>query len=693
MTSKKSPYRAEIDGLRAFAVLSVVGFHAFPLWVTGGFTGVDIFFVISGFLITGHIFEKLDEGTFRFSDFFQRRIRRIFPALIVVMASALVFGWCVLLADEYAQLGKHVASGAAFIINFILANEVGYFDLSVELKPMLHLWSLAVEEQFYIVWPLCLWLAWKKKFNLLAVTLIVLLISFIWNLTWVTVHPTETFYWPFSRFWELLSGSVLAWFTVQKRKSLYSEKLNNLKYLNDFVGGARIFLQSTIAVNVMSLVGFLLLASSTLLLDYQLPFPSAWALLPILGALLVIGVGSKAWLNRVFLMNPIAVWFGLISYSLYLWHWPILSYLHIIEVGTPDKYLRIAAVFVSIFLAWVTYKFIETPIRFGKVRQKLKSISLVVVMVALGSIGLFVSKHDFSNVRKTEDLIFNKRLENRIGTSNRWYEGKEDWLFLGNSYEHTVEKLRLSTKPKNSDIESLKSTLSELSEVALGTNTKLALVVGPNKSTIYPEYLPDKFVPSDKRYFSFFADVLKDVPNLVLYDPTDDFLRQKNIEGILYYRTDTHWNSKAAFLAYEGVANRLSLPVPDVNFELNSDGYPGELLGVAGLENFPLHGGDSWRFTIEQPPKLAREDVSALSPIQSFGAQEIVVNSNALSDKTVWVVGDSFTGALRPYIYSTFKKTYYLGHWNKRLSDLASILRNASEKPDVIIIVRVERSF
>lgn len=609
------------------------------------------------------------------------------------MVSSLVFGWFVLLADEYAHLGKHVASGAAFIINFILANEVGYFDLSVELKPMLHLWSLAVEEQFYIVWPLCLWLAWKKKFNLLAVTLIVLLISSIWNLTWITVHPTETFYWPFSRFWEFLSGSVLAWFTVKKRKFLYSEKLNNLKCFNYFVGEASIVLQSTIAVNAMSLVGFLLLASSTLLLDYQLPFPSAWALLPIVGALLVIGAGSKALLNRVFLMNPIAVWFGLISYPLYLWHWPILSYLHIIEIGTPDKYLRIAAVSVSIFLAWVTFKLIEIPIRFGKAREKLKSISLVVAMVALGGIGVFVGKNDFSDVRKTEALIFNKRLENRIGSSNRWYEGKDDWLFLGNSYDHTVEKLRLSTKPKNSDIESLKSILSGLSEVAEDTQTQLAMVVGPNKSTIYSEFLPTQFVPSDKRYFSFFADVLKDVPNLVLYDPTGDFLRQKEIEGILYYRTDTHWNSKAAFLTYEGMANRLGLPVPDVNFELNSDVYPGDLLGIAGLEDFPLEGGDSWRFTIEQTPKLMREDVSALSLTQSFGAQEIVVNSNALSDKTAWVVGDSFSGALSPYIYSTFRKTYFLGHWSKRLADLAADLRNASEKPDVIIVVRVERSF
>ncbi|WP_417833956.1 acyltransferase family protein [Thalassospira xiamenensis] len=693
MPTEKSSYRAEIDGLRAFAVLSIVTYHAFPLWITGGFTGVDVFFVISGFLITSHIFEKLDSGTFSFFDFFQRRIRRIFPALILVMASSLVFGWFVLLDDEYAQLGKHVASGAAFIVNFVLANEVGYFDISGELKPMLHLWSLAVEEQFYIVWPLCLWFAWKKNFNLLTVTVIVLLISFFYNIILVSGNPTETFYWPFSRFWELMSGSVLAWCSLQSRKSLLSDKIANIKYLGHSIGKVNLILQGATAINVMSLLGFLLLAASVLLINNSLSFPSGWAFLPVLGTLFVLGGGDKAWLNRVFLMNPLAVWFGLISYSLYLWHWPILSYLHIIEDGTPNKYVRIAAIIVAIFLAWVTYQFTEKPIRFGKGRGKPGSILLVITMVALGAFGFLISKGYFSDAQRVEDLILSKRLENRIGPSNRWYQGKDDWLFLGNSYEHTVEKLRLAIKPKISDIERLKTTFLELSEVARDSRTKVALLVGPNKSTIYPEYLPAQFVPSDKRYFSFFADALDDVPNLILHDPTDDLLKQKNVEGKLYYQTDTHWNKKGAFLAYEGMARKLGLPIPDVHFELEF-GYGGSgLMKMSGLYDLPLHGDDHWKFTIEQPPKLTREDVSVIPLAQSFGAEEIVSNSNSLTGKKVWVVGDSFSSAVNPYIYSTFKKIYYLGHWHKRLADLPTDLRNASEKPDVIIIVRVERSF
>ena len=216
LSPNKSTYRAEIDGLRAFAVLSVVFFHAFPSGFKGGFIGVDVFFVISGFLITSHIFQSLEKGQFSFIDFFSRRIRRIFPALILVMICSLAFGWFVLLSDEFNQLGKHVAGGAAFVSNFIFAGEVGYFSTESEYKPMLHLWSLAVEEQFYIFWPLILWVTWKMRQNLLLICLFFMLSSFLINIFWVNRFPTEIFFWPFGRFWELLIGSVLAWLMLYK---------------------------------------------------------------------------------------------------------------------------------------------------------------------------------------------------------------------------------------------------------------------------------------------------------------------------------------------------------------------------------------------------------------------------------------------------------------------------------------------
>ena len=385
----KSSYRSEIDGLRAFAVLSVVAFHAFPTWLKGGFIGVDVFFVISGFLITSHIFENLDKGQFSFTDFFGRRIRRIFPALILVMACSLAFGWFALLADEFAQLGKHVASGAAFITNFILVDESGYFDNAAETKPMLHLWSLAVEEQFYIVWPLVLWLAWKRKFNLLTITILVAVVSFYLNLRFVKSHPTETFFWSVGRFWELLSGSILAWLLLYKSDLLSRFKLWIDKFLVRIIHSKEVEADGSTTSNLMSFFGLLLLVYGVIRINESLSFPSKWALIPVLGAVLIIASGSKAWLNRVFLMNPIAVWFGLISYPLYLWHWPILSFLQIVEGEMPHRDARILAVLLSIFLAWVTYRFIERPIRFG-VKKSIWSINLSLFLMVIGIGGFIV---------------------------------------------------------------------------------------------------------------------------------------------------------------------------------------------------------------------------------------------------------------------------------------------------------------
>jgi peptidoglycan/LPS O-acetylase OafA/YrhL len=156
-------YRADIDGLRAVAILSVVGFHAFPKLIHGGFIGVDIFFVVSGFLISTILFGSLEKDSFSFVEFYSRRIRRIFPGLIVVLIAAFTAGWFLLLADEYKQFGSHLAGGAGFISNLILWNESDYFDNAAETKPLLHLWSLGIEEQFYIIWPLLPWAGWKES--------------------------------------------------------------------------------------------------------------------------------------------------------------------------------------------------------------------------------------------------------------------------------------------------------------------------------------------------------------------------------------------------------------------------------------------------------------------------------------------------------------------------------------------------
>lgn len=362
-------YRADIDGLRAIAVLAVVAFHAFPSLLAGGFIGVDIFFVISGFLISDIIFSNLEHNSFSIVEFYRRRIKRIFPALLLVLISCLVFGWFLLLADEYRSLGKHIVAGSVFLSNFALWKESGYFDISSALKPLLHLWSLAIEEQFYIIWPVLMALVWKNKLSFVTATAIVAAISFSFSIYTIDSEPTAAFYLPFPRFWELMLGSLLA-FIVLHQPNLIA------KYKNP---------QSALGVALI-IFGFFVLDSFSL-------FPGWWALLPTLGAFLIISAGSEAWFNRNILSNKYLVWFGLISYPLYLWHWPILSFATIINNGEPDAIMRMALIVISIALAWLTFRFVEKPIRSGNISD-LKIILMLALMAAVAGTGLLIFKKD-----------------------------------------------------------------------------------------------------------------------------------------------------------------------------------------------------------------------------------------------------------------------------------------------------------
>ncbi len=355
-------YRADIDGLRAVAVLTVVVFHAFPSYAPGGFIGVDVFFVISGYLISRLILESLGKGTFSLAEFYGRRIRRIAPALLLVLIATYVFGAFVLFEDEYRQLGKHIAAGAGFLSNIVLWFETGYFDTAAETKPLLHLWSLGIEEQFYLLWPLVILVAWKSRIALLIAIVLLVASSFLLSAVGVLSDPVATFYSPQTRFWELLAGSALAWV------SLRSAAIPDLT-----------------TRNALPLLGALLLAVGVMQLSSATPFPGAWALMPVLGAVAIISAGPDAWLNRVVLSHPVLVWIGLISFPLYLWHWPLLSFLNIAEFGAPSRAARVAAVVAAIALAWLTYILVERPVRFGKHgRVKLVALSLL----TLGMLGV-----------------------------------------------------------------------------------------------------------------------------------------------------------------------------------------------------------------------------------------------------------------------------------------------------------------
>jgi peptidoglycan/LPS O-acetylase OafA/YrhL len=366
-------YRRDIDGLRAIAVLSVIGFHAFG--IRGGFVGVDIFFVISGFLISSILFTHLENNHFSFIEFYARRIKRIFPALILMLVTSFIIGWFILLPDEYKQLGKHIAGASLFVSNFLLWNEAGYFDNQAITKPLLHLWSLSIEEQFYIIWPFLLWIVWKKKFNLIYTISIIASISLFLNLKGIHSDSIGAFYSPQTRYWELLCGSFLASLTlfgVQKNFFTYYISKINETFFN----------------NLLSILGFFLIIICLFALDRDSYSTGLFALLPTLGTFFIILATQDAWINRVILSNKTLVWFGLISFPLYLWHWPLLVFSKLSISGgvLSDRAAKILAVILSIILAWLTYKLIETPARFGK-NSKTKTITLILLISIIGCIG------------------------------------------------------------------------------------------------------------------------------------------------------------------------------------------------------------------------------------------------------------------------------------------------------------------
>lgn len=388
MSVNQSPlkYRPDIDGLRAIAISLVVIFHAFPNIRPGGFIGVDVFFVISGYLISKIIFEEYAQNKFSFLKFYIHRINRIFPALILVMLACYGFGWFNLLADEFKLLGKHIAAGASFISNWILWNESGYFDRTSEAKPLLHLWSLGVEEQFYLIWPVLAGICIRWRFSILKCAAVIAVSTFAINLLIVfsDANPASAFYLPQARFWELMVGAILA-----------HQSQSNL--LQNLSGRQRDYL---------SITGLALIVACAFLISKTAPFPGFWALMPVFGSAALIAAGSNALCNRLFLSLKPVVWIGLISYPLYLWHWPLLSFEFILRGEQAPVLTRLIAIAVSVLLATLTYLFIEKPIRFGK-HKGIKALVLVIVMLITGYQGF--------NTYYRDGLVFRLRhLESRL---------------------------------------------------------------------------------------------------------------------------------------------------------------------------------------------------------------------------------------------------------------------------------------
>ena len=333
-------YRPDIDGLRAVAVLSILFFHVGIKHFSGGYVGVDIFFVISGYLITSIIVRELAAGEFSIARFYERRVRRILPALTVVVVATLLAGLVFLSPAQLEELGRSATATSVFSSNIFFFLGSGYFDGSSELKPLLHTWSLAVEEQYYILFPFLLMLIAKRFSSRFGVWLISIgLISLLACIYWTGVNGSATFYLIPFRAWELLIGSVLALQLIPK-------------------------LEGAAARNALSTAGLAMMLTSVFVFTHDTPFPGAAALLPTVGTAFIIhaGAGGKTFVNRALSVRPM-VFFGLISYSLYLWHWPIVVFAkqYLINEWT-DLETGLILIFI-IFLSTLSWRFVETPFR------------------------------------------------------------------------------------------------------------------------------------------------------------------------------------------------------------------------------------------------------------------------------------------------------------------------------------------
>lgn len=377
-------YRPDIDGLRAVSILSVLIFHAFPQWLPGGFIGVDIFFVISGYLITTIILKAQKGSGFSLLDFYGRRIKRVFPALILVLIACLAAGWYILQAGEYQSLGKHVLGGAAYVSNIILIGEAGYFDISAGLKPLLHLWSLGIEEQFYLAWPLVLMLVFRFRLNIPATILLFLFTSFFLNVVYIGNDPVRTFYLPFTRAWELLIGGSLAYMKLDGKPHIRLWIDSNMP---DFLR-----VDDKQLANFLAWSGVALVIISILTLHESDSFPGWLALFPVLGGICLIAAGDQAWFNQHVLASKIAIYVGLISYPLYLWHWPLLSFAHIIEGEIPTVGVRLAILLLSFMLASATYWLLEKHLRF-RLHWSVATI-LLLALIIVGVAGYSVFRHE-----------------------------------------------------------------------------------------------------------------------------------------------------------------------------------------------------------------------------------------------------------------------------------------------------------
>jgi len=400
-------YRREIDGLRAIALIPVILFHAGFELFSGGYIGVDVFFVISGYLITSILINELQQDKFSIVRFYERRARRILPALFLVMTCCVPFAWVWMSPSQFKDFAQSIVAVSLFASNILFWIESGYFAAASEMKPLLHTWSLAVEEQYYILFPIFLSLVWRLgKRPVLYTIIIIAAVSLLLTELFSRIDPAANFYLAPTRAWELLAGSICAFlqFSKEKEKS-----------------------------EVLSLFGFGLIIFSIFYFDKNTPFPSLYALAPVIGTALIVLYGkSETWVAKL-LSTKILVGIGLISYSAYLWHLPLFAFARIRRIYWPDQWIMLSASILSLILAYLSWRFVEEPFRKKKKTTLLTRRAIFTISSATASVfivfGIYVHIENGIPTRNTPsgitfaDINVDERVKRNIGLHEDCREG------------------------------------------------------------------------------------------------------------------------------------------------------------------------------------------------------------------------------------------------------------------------------
>ncbi|MEX9794303.1 acyltransferase family protein [Morganella morganii] len=455
-------YRKELDGLRALAVIPVVIYHAkielFGVRLfSGGFFGVDVFFVLSGFLITSILIGELSENKFSLISFYERRARRIMPALFTVMIACVIFSYYLLFPDALSSFYESLIAVSLFVSNIFFSLDSNYFSPNVDLKPLLHTWSLAVEEQYYLVFPILLAFIWRfGKKTTTTVLLIIFSISILYASHESITDKTFSFYSIFTRAWELLIGSLSA---------IFMSVNNNIK-------------KKSLTKNALSLIGLSTIICSLTFIDNTFTHPSWITLLPTIGSALVIIFSSQENIVGKLLSFRLFVFIGVLSYSIYLWHHPIFAFARNYYINEPSRFVMLMLILLTVFLSYISWKFIESPFRSkSKVSRNTIfsitiSVSIIFILIGLlGSKSNLISNVNTSNAKYNEQLTFrlrgnyglNKECEKSFNDNPSCQVGKNPEIILwGDSFAMHLAK---GITASNHDVEMIQATVSQCAPI------------------------------------------------------------------------------------------------------------------------------------------------------------------------------------------------------------------------------------